>query len=121
MASGASLGSSSARCRITLCVSNVANRGLAPMSSATISTLDRQVWSSVAQLRWSRRPVTSGLIPGVGLQGDSQSGENLNRPALTEQRVLEPGRWGRKVHVGLERYGCGQHLHTQDVEVVSNP
>ena len=62
MASGASLGSSSAWCRITLCVSNVENRGLAPMSSATISTLDRQVWSSVAQLRWSRRPVTSGLI-----------------------------------------------------------
>ena len=63
MACGAPWGSSSAWGRITLWVSTVAKRRLAPMSSATISTLDRNVWSSVSQPRWSRRPVTTTLAP----------------------------------------------------------
>ena len=37
------------------------------MSSTTISTLDRKAWSSVSQLRWSRRPVTTTLAPLVRL------------------------------------------------------
>jgi hypothetical protein len=39
--------------------------------------------------------LNTGLIPRLERQERFQSGENLNGPALTPKRVLEPGRWGR--------------------------
>ncbi len=49
-------------------MSTVANRRLAPISSATISTLDRFSPSSLSQLRCSRRPATTTRAPLVRLR-----------------------------------------------------
>jgi len=55
-------------CRSTLWMSTVAKRRLAPMSSATSSTLVLVSPSSVSQLRCSSLPVTTIRAPRVKLR-----------------------------------------------------
>ena len=50
-------------------------------------------------------PSFAGLIPRAESQKGFRSGENLNGPALTPKRVLEPRRSSGEEHVGLERSG----------------